>query len=166
MSGERGVLSDNRCKRFYTVTEVYVTRRITYTFANAEILAIAAKRLSPDKEDETPNSASAPTPTVQQINIDGAFVNDDEKPVASPISIVNPDTLRTAVANSLNQGKVGEGLVFDTFTARGAQFSQEFERPVVIGFDAVVTPFPTANYPVGAAFDEAPDGPIFESCIL
>jgi hypothetical protein len=147
-------LSTDRCNRFVVITEVYLTRKITYTFTDARIQALALQRLSEEDGDTDPQAGNAPTPIVGTIVINGATGEGQ----TTPLELTDTDTVRQNVLNGLAGANVGEGLVFDQFTTRGAQFSQTFERPVVIGFDGFDTPFPTPQFRSNPA--------ALESCVL
>jgi hypothetical protein len=152
--GTNQTLSTDRCNRFVVITEVYLTRKITYTFTDARIQALALQRLSEEDGDTDPQAGNAPTPIVGTIVINGATGEGQ----TTPLELTDTDTVRQNVLNGLAGANVGEGLVFDQFTTRGAQFSQTFERPVVIGFDGFDTPFPTPQFRSNPA--------ALESCVL
>ncbi|WP_299415339.1 hypothetical protein [uncultured Sulfitobacter sp.] len=151
----------DRCKRFLVLTEVYVTRTITYTFRNAQILALAAQSLSKEDKDETAVGSDGPDAIQTNIVLNGTFPNAADGTSNSPVTIVNPEALQTAVTSSLAQAKAGEGLVFNRFTARGAEFRQTFERPVAIGFEAIGVGFPTQDLLLNSQSKEK-----FEDCLM
>ena len=122
-----GVSLENRSSQVAIVTETILTRKITFTFRNAEIVAAGLRRAARTQVDD-PSAAKVNAPSSVVVNV-GA---------SAPAGAVTDAEIQ-AVRNSLNsvlQGTVqGEGLNFESWDGRGLSFSQYFERPVVVAWD-------------------------------
>jgi len=115
-----------RCLTMALVTRVYLTRRIDYTYRDAQILAAGIRRA--DVAGTLQNVAPAPTVIVNQQQGDGGTGE-------TLIDDAQLNQLRQSVAAVQGQTSAGQSLAFQSWDARGLRFGQTFQRPVAIGWD-------------------------------
>lgn len=115
---------NKRCTRYETITRVYLTRKIDYTYSNAQIIAGGLQR-SREKGSTAPVT---PAPINITVNANGTV---DNETLTSSIN-----TITTALATQTTAASNGESVGFTSWDARGMTFSKHFARPVAIGYES------------------------------
>ena len=125
----------DRCRKLRTVTKVYLTREITYTYRNARIVAAALKRA--ENTDEQAKAGSVASPTNVGIAVNVASGESDPS-----VSTADLNKVRDDLVNLVNSQNQGTALTFEGWDAIGMRFSQKFERPVIVAYESFDTTAP------------------------
>lgn len=116
---------DERCRATALVTKVYLTRKITFTFIDARAGALQASEIQKGVTE-------AQTINVPPININLTTGNGPDQSDLQETT----DAIATEIAEVTPSDEgMSRGLAFEGFTALGAQFSQTYQRPVVVGYE-------------------------------
>lgn len=105
------------------VTKVYLAKKITYTFNDAQLAAAAASAL---EEGKTP----AAVPVVTQEQIDQAISADNPEMIKALASL-----MATAKTSADAGGSVS--IAVSAISTNKVSFTEEHARPIVIGYEAV-----------------------------
>ncbi|WP_136439278.1 hypothetical protein [Pacificoceanicola onchidii] len=133
-AGRRIVPQDERCLASFLITQVYLTRRIEYTFIDARFGALSAAQAKDGAEKTQTPDVPAVTVTVNQTAGEAPELNTTqlEKDL---------DALSTAVRDVNPGDGSATSFAFEGFSALGATFSQTYQRPVVVGYEGWGLPF-------------------------
>lgn len=123
-SGRKILPWEERCESTALVTKVFLTRQIKYTFFDARIAAIAAATAEKDSRPTAPD-----VPPIS-VTINNKDVDTNAVEAAT-------DTLSTEVLKATQQAGVSGSLTFEGFSVLGATYTQIFQRPVVVGYEAI-----------------------------
>lgn len=137
---------EDRCLAIMTVTQVYLTRRIKYTFLSGTsggAVGLGAVRV--------PDSSLAKDATVTGRDLTRS--GDPREAAQSAESIDLTSSLESLIASSkIESIKLGAergtnlgSLSFTGYDSSGAVFEQTFARPVVVGFDGWIDYVTTPN---------------------
>lgn len=123
--------SAKRCKRIVVVTEVYLTRMITYTYRNGKITGAALKRAEVGEKPSTASTINTPTSVV--INLGPSATQNQ----AGETGIANADiaSVQSSLTSAVNSSAQGLGFQFVSWDALGMKFSKVYERPIAVGWD-------------------------------
>lgn len=119
-----------RCYTVSVITKVYLTRKITYNYSNARIISAAIKRVKDGTENKT---ATVNNPTIISIKLPAATTGNNDL----EIDTATQTAINDNVVNAISGAAQGDGLSFQGWDALGMRFSRDFERPVVIAYEAV-----------------------------
>ena len=126
------VAGPQRCISLALITRVYMTRRIDYTYRNANILGVGLRRS--EVPGQQSNVAAAPDVTINLSQTGSGNLADD---TAADVEALNRNI------DSFNGSNTqGRSLSFQSWDGRGLRFAQTFQRPVVIGWDGYDVPPP------------------------
>ena len=123
-------LSDERCLGAVVITRVYLTRKIIYTYSNGRIIAAGIRRA-----ESGATISGIPAPSRVTVNVSNT--NGQIEQATPDAEIENLRNQIDALAGEDNQGV---GLNFESWSALGVSFSQDFPRPVAIGYDGFSFP--------------------------
>ena len=129
-----------RCLGGYVITRVYLTRKITYTYSNGRIAALAL-RLA----EEGSTLSSIPNPP--NLNIE---ITNTGGELTLPDNSAALTTIAEQLSNVGTTDEQGRGLNFESFSLRGVTFSQIFPRPVAVGYDGTTFSFLASRPKPGA----------------
>lgn len=122
---------EDRCYKMMVVTDLYLTRKMTYTYNNGRIASAALKR-SEGVDTDTPSTAqdvNSVQPIIIQLNTGTEPQIDTSLLAESELQQHQENTLK-----SITTDVQGDSLRFTGWSAFGVSFEREFARPVVIGW--------------------------------
>lgn len=125
-------ISDVRCTTIQVVTRVYLTRKISYTYYNAAIIAGGIRNAQ-----QGTTISTIPAPQRITVNVDARNGNEPVTAGSVDDELAN---MRTQLDKIAASNARGSGLNFETWNALGITFSRSYDHPVAIGYEGFSYP--------------------------
>jgi hypothetical protein len=115
------------------VTRVYLTRSITYTYRNGQLLALAQSNLTKQDAGAAPPQ---PAPAITIVNITPA----NPAPATTDATSSQAQANEAIKALTAQNQRTDDGFQFAGFSALGLSINRTFKHPVAIAYEAIEIP--------------------------
>lgn len=149
------VMSSDRCYYLQVITKTYLTRNISYTYRNADIVSAAVVNA---REGTEPGSVTPPVNITFELQ---EKTTDESGEVVTTLTSNSDLTeFATTLGEAIQSGQRGATVGYESWTARGLTFSETYSRPIVVAYDGPAFELPSGigqvdrfNCPLTAALD-------------
>ena len=134
----------NRCYRLVVITEVYLARRIDFTYSNGRIVAAGIQNASRSSLPSQANQLQPINPVIVQMNPPAA--SDGSNSPQNIVTSQDVQSVQQQAIDLINKTEQGDSLTFQSWDALGVRFSRTYDRPVTIGWRGVDYQAPNSLY--------------------